>query len=297
MDLKIKYSICLLVFLCGFTLFAQTGINTNNPITFLDVNGAISLRQGGALSLATGNNSNIPAGDYSILNITGPGANFNVNTIDPYNSADGQMLTLVNTTNYTMTIINNDGAGTSSIYCPTSSNLTLSGTYSSVTLQYNKTLAKWIVSRYSDQGGYGDKIYSNVGTTDAQTDSKTFTDMADMSITFTPEKTLVYVNISISGHMNVGTGNTHGYADFRIVNVTAGNTVISGATVVATDNDYNVLTTPWNIRMVMIPVAVIPGQPTTIKTQWRKDGVLPRTLYCLANTNNQFSHRSITIMD
>ncbi len=298
MILKLKRSIFLLLFLSSYALLAQAGIgiNTTSPATMLDVNGAMSLRQGNAL-LVSGNNTNIPTGDFSSLNITGPTADFNVNTIAPHNSADGQRITMVNTTNYAMTIVNNDGASNNSIYCPTNCNITLLGIYSSVTLQYNKTLAKWIVSKYSDNGGYGDAIYSNVGTTDTNTDSNVFSDMADMSVTFTPKKSVVYVNVSVSGHMNAGNIDSHGYADFRIVNVTAGNTVVAGSSVVTTDNDYNAIITTWNMRMVMIPIAVTPGQPTTIKTQWRRDGTLPRPLYCMTTTNNQFSHRNITIMD
>ncbi|WP_417353676.1 hypothetical protein [Flavobacterium alkalisoli] len=297
MDLKIKFSVCLLLFLSSYALLAQVGINTTDPSTTLDVNGAISLGEASAFALGNGDNTNIATGGFSIVNIAGPTTSFNINSIAPEANADGQLLTLVNTTNNPMIIKHNDGAGVNSIYCPNNTDLILRGIYTSVTMQYNKTLTKWVVTRYTDDGGYGDNIYSSVGTTDTQMDSKTFADMADMSVTFTPKKSVVYVNVSISGHMNIGNTNSHGYADFRIVNVTAGNTVVSGATVVTTDNDYNAIVTPWNMRMVMIPVTVTPGQPTTIKTQWRRDGTLPRILYCLATSNNQFSHRSITIID
>lgn len=297
MDLKIKFNVCLLLFLSGYTLLAQIGINTTDPTTALDVNGAISLGEGSAFALGNGDNSNIATGGFSIVNIAGPTTDFNINSIAPEANADGQLLTLVNTTNYSMTIKHNDGAGVNSIYCPNSTNLTLRGIYTSVTMQYNKSIGKWVVTRYADDGGYGDNVYSSVGTTDTQMDSKSFADMADMSVTFTPKKSVVYVNVSISGHMNIGNTNTHGYADFRIVNVTAGNTVVSGATVVTTDNDYNAIVTPWNMRMVMIPVTVTPGQSTTIKTQWRRDGKLPRILYCAVTSLPTISHRSITIID
>ena len=84
--LKIKPSkqlqIVLISLVFTFTINAQVGIGNDNPITTLDVNGAIGLREGGTLDLATGNNDNINLGTpaYSVYRIvhTGADGTFNI---------------------------------------------------------------------------------------------------------------------------------------------------------------------------------------------------------------------------
>lgn len=298
MHLKKLYSIILLFFLFGYQMLSQVGININpgdDPKTTLDVNGAISLKSS-ALTLGTGNNVNIPVGDFSLFNISGPTYSFNINSIEPISGTDGQIVTFVNSTVHNMIILHDSGASVNSIYCPNGIDLVLTGEYSTVTMQYNRTQDRWIVLKYVDKETYGDTIYNSVGTSDTQTSSNSFIDIEDMSYIFTPKNSVVYLNVSVSGKMDGG-GNTHGYADLILVNETAGNSIIAGATALSSDNNYNSVTIPWNIRMGMVPVIVNPGVPTKIKVQWRCGGILPPTLYCLAATDNLFSHRNITIVD
>ena len=297
MHLKKIYTVILCFFLLGQTVSAQVGINiaTNDPKTTLDVGGAISLASS-TITLTKPNNYNIVVGDFSLVNIVGPNADFNINTIKPAIGADGQIVTFVNTTNHTMKVLHNSGVSINSVYCPYGTAIILSGMYSTVSMQYNETQKRWIVLKYSsEKQDYEDIIYSSIGTTDTETNSENFTPLADMSYTFTPKNDVVYVNVSVSGNME-GSGNIHGFADLRLMNLTT-NQVIAGATALASDNSYNAVTTSWNIRMVMVPVTVTPGQPTDIEVQWRCGGGSPITLHCKADTGSLLSHRNIAIVD
>lgn len=294
-----RFTIFFILYLSGYSLLAQVGINTISPETMLDIKGNLSLNAS-SLSLGNGDN-NIAGGDHPLFNVTGPVDHFNINTIQPLAEVDGQLITLVNNTNNFMTLVNNDNAGVNSISCPNNSDLILKGIYTTVTLQYNKTLQRWVVIKYADGDVYQRRIHSKAGTSNIQTNSTTFTDMGtDMSITFTPKNSVVYVNVSLSGHMFTGYPNAdaHGYADFRVVKTVGSiNTVIAGFTNIATDVDYLVVATPWNSRMAMYPVSVVPGESTILKIQWRRDGQHPYTLYCSASSIPSISHRSITIFD
>src|SRR5690606_15392460 len=174
------------------------------------VSGALSLREGPALSIGNGININLGATIYSQYRITDPMVDFNILTFLTANgvsAADGQLLTLINTTPYKMTLVHNQGSNSNPqrrIYCPNGFDLVLEGQNSSVSLQYNTNLQRWIVVGYSDMGGYGRNVYSSIGTTDINTNSPAFSNMADMSITFTPKHSTVYVNFSASGTMDKG---------------------------------------------------------------------------------------------
>lgn len=300
--MNFKLSILIFLFLGSCTIFAQVGINisaTDSPKTTLDVNGGLSLRSSGSLNLSNSNNVNINVGGYSLFNITGPTANFNINSIAPSSGGDGQMITFVNNTVQKMTVLNNSGASANSIFCPNGVPLSLEGVYSTVTLQYNKSQNKWIVIRYSDKNNYGKRIYNSVGENDTETSSNSFMPMLDMENKFTPTNSTVYVNVSAAGSIAEGLNARDGYADFRLVNATSGITVLAGATTLASDNVYDGGSTSWNIRMLMIPVTVIPGIENTIRVEWRSGGSLPIPIYCKTQSvpDTSFSHRNLTIID
>lgn len=103
------------LFLFSFTCFGQVGIGNTDPKSALDVNGALSLREGVALNLINNNNIDINLGTpiYSQYRITGPTANFKILTFltpNGVSAADGQLLTLINTTNFKMTIVHDQGS-------------------------------------------------------------------------------------------------------------------------------------------------------------------------------------------
>ncbi|MBL7886632.1 MAG: tail fiber domain-containing protein [Flavobacterium sp.] len=123
--------------------------NTILPNSVLDVNGDLALKEGPALALP---NSATPAAtltagaEYSHYRVTGPTVAFSLQTISGGN--DGQVLTLINTTGQIMSIANNNVAN--GILTGTGGNLTgLTAGNSTVTLVYNATLARWIVTSYA----------------------------------------------------------------------------------------------------------------------------------------------------
>lgn len=301
-----QLQIVLISLLFTFTIDAQVGIGNDDPSTTLDVNGSVSLRSGGNLNLVNGNNNitlPLTSGNvYSNYRITGPTSPFNLRTINPIASADGQLVTIINSTSQSMTLAHDTGGGGDNrrIFCPGSRDLTLSGQYATVTLQYSAADTRWIVINHSDNR-YGDNIQSVVGTSDTSINTNIFTDMADMSITFTPKHSTIYLSFSAAGFADIASG-FQMYADFRLVNVTAGNTVIAGTNTLTTDFDFDdvfgILTlTSWNAQLVMFPVNVTPGVSTTLKIQWRRDGNFPAAVFNNALGSPDDSHRNLTIFD
>jgi Chaperone of endosialidase len=145
------------------------------PNTTLDVNGAVSYREGTALNLTSLVNDNIALGDMSFYRITGAAADFSVTGFT--NGKDGRMLFLINSTSFNMTLGQqivtssaanqiNTGSGTDLII----------GANGMVTLMYNLTLQKWVVfsksgekTNWSLTGNAGTNASTNfIGTTDPQ---------------------------------------------------------------------------------------------------------------------------------
>ncbi|QQX76816.1 MULTISPECIES: hypothetical protein [Aequorivita] len=126
----------------------NVGIGVNNPRTSLDIEGALSLREGAIITLSNGNNTNISLGTtpHSIYRINGPTSAFTINSIVPINNSDGQLITLINNTNQLMTLSHNSGgSGANRINVPGATDLILRGQYASVTLQYNTNYNRWVV--------------------------------------------------------------------------------------------------------------------------------------------------------
>jgi len=310
--------ICLLF--CSTTVFAQVGIGNNNPITTLDINGALGLREGGTLDLATGvanDNINLGTPAYSVYRIiqTGTAGPINIAGIAPIlsNSVNGQIVILQNTTSQNITIEHMaTGAGARRILVPGNQNLTLTGQNSTVTLIYSDVQNRWMLISHDDNV-YGSNIKSVVENSDtfiyASIDSPntSYANMAGMTITFTPKHSIVYVNFSASGYINPVINNTsiataQTQVDFRLLN---GSTVEAGLNTLGTDfDDIYGVGTAWNAHFTMYPVNVTPGTPTTISIYWKGETFLgnnyPSTtnpiIYCNASSSD-FSHRSLTIID
>lgn len=144
---KGKYIIIMIIIMSS-TAHAQVGVETSDPKTTLDVNAALSLRDGGLLTLVNGENNNaidLGASPFSFYRITGPTLSFDVGGILPVNVPDGQMVTLQNTTDQIMTIVNYsaNAAGPSRIAVPNGKDLMVRGKYACVTFQYSKGNNKW----------------------------------------------------------------------------------------------------------------------------------------------------------
>ena len=296
----------LIFFLLFATSFAQVGINDANPRTTLDINGALSLREGGALTMGTNNNNvSLGAVPYSVYRISGPTGAFRIGGLQPVTDADGQMVVLENTTTHAMTIRHNAGSSAvNRIFVAGGRDLVLSGQYATVTLVYNTTHNRWVVTNYSDNR-YGDNIQSVKGTTDTSTSSASFADMADMSITFTPNHSTVYVSFSSSGFFDLTSGVPAGaYGLFRLRKTAAstGTTVEAGFSCIATDFDYDDLAgflvgTSFNSALTMFPVSVTPGESTTLTIQWARDGTFVTDLLNPVSSVPDDAHRVLTIFD
>lgn len=127
---------------------AQVGIGTTSPTTTLDVDGAVSYRDGGTLSLSNGNNTDINLGGipYSNYRIVGPTTSFNVNSIIPISGSDGQIVTLQNTTNAIMNISHDSGgAAANRVLVPGAKDLQVRGQYATISLQYSANQSRWVV--------------------------------------------------------------------------------------------------------------------------------------------------------
>jgi hypothetical protein len=154
-----QFTLAVLVFVAAGNLCAQNvGIGTNDPKAKLDINGSLALREGPAISLVNGGasggaNDNIVLPDITtgvkagFYRITGPTAAFSVFGIVPATGADGQLVTLVNTTNNVMTIKNNaSSTAANGFKTLTGSDMVSVAGNSSITIQYNKTESRWYVT-------------------------------------------------------------------------------------------------------------------------------------------------------
>ena len=125
-------------------LMAQSiGVNTSSPNTMLDVNGAVSFREGTALTCANGVNSDVALANYSFYRITGPTTAFSITGFA--NGTDGRTLTIINASGQSLTLshlttslaANQINTGGSAVVLPANG---------VATLMYNANLTKWIVS-------------------------------------------------------------------------------------------------------------------------------------------------------
>src|ERR1043165_7620483 len=154
-----KRSLLFFALASCLNVFSQNvGIGTNDPKSKLDINGSLSLREGPVLTLANGgasggvnDNVSLPdmttGGKASFYRIAGPTAAFSVYGIQPVTGADGQMVTLVNTTSNVMTLKNNaSSVAANGFKTLTNSDMVSVAGNSSITIQYNKTDSRWYVT-------------------------------------------------------------------------------------------------------------------------------------------------------
>ncbi|HLP22074.1 MAG TPA: hypothetical protein VK174_17290, partial [Chitinophagales bacterium] len=152
------YILLFFAFLSSTITAQNVGIGTNDPKVKLDINGSLALREGPAITLANGGasggtNDNIVLPDITtgvkagFYRIVGPTAAFSVFGIVPTTGADGQLVTLVNTTNNPMAIKNNaSSVAANGFKTLTGSDMVSVAGNSSITIQYNKTESRWYVT-------------------------------------------------------------------------------------------------------------------------------------------------------
>ncbi|MFN8288305.1 MAG: hypothetical protein U0V74_16230 [Chitinophagales bacterium] len=157
---KLYFLLAVIVLSLSATAQKSVGINTNDPKSTFDVNGNLALREGPSLVLSNGGasggvNDNIVLPDItglsgvkaSFYRITGPTAAFSIYGVVPNSGADGQLVTLMNTTTNVMTVKNNASSiAANSIKTLSGTDMVTVAGMSSITLQYNKTDARWYVT-------------------------------------------------------------------------------------------------------------------------------------------------------
>ena len=257
----------------NISLFSQVGVNTDTPSTMLDINGALSLRAGTALSLTNNNNTNIALGTtpYSYYQIDGPTADFNINSIVRETGADGQLVILENNTTHSMTIKHRTGGnGSNRINCPGERDIVLTGRYSTVTLLYSDNNNKWSVINYSDQES---PISSVSLATDETLDSSTFALVPGMTLTFTARKTAVLVMLTASGYGEAT--DPLSFIELRVLN---GGTSLGGtqSNIHATSRPGGtgsiVYTSTWSATFSKLLSGLTIGTAYTLTAEARLDG-------------------------
>ena len=148
---------------------------------------------------------------------------------------------------------------------------------------------------------YSENIQYVEGTTDISINSTTFTDMTNMTITFTPIHNYVYLHFSASGDA-ANTYDTQAFVEFNILKdgtaLTSGGVVsiahISFDAASGTNTEFSA----WNCYTVR-RISVTAGTSTTIKIQWAKAGLSPDAIYNNVGTagSKVYSHRSMMIID
>ncbi len=134
-------------------------------------------------------------------------------------------------------------------------------------------------------------IRSVTGTTDANILVTTWTDMPQMTLTFTPVKAMVYVSFTCSGYGNMA-GQEIAYA--RIMK--DGVALIGTNTIVSETDDLGDIVTSWNLA-INYPIAVTPGVATTIKIQWRTYQGVTRIYNNIVTDPDKTCHRTLTIFE
>ncbi len=166
--MKFSWILLTLALIISSPLLAQNvGIGTNSPNAKLDVVGNLALREGTALSFSNGANNDVTLTSpvSSVYRIVNPTASFSLSGIAA--GQNGQIVTLINTTANDFTLVNDATSSTNNrLYLPGGASRTIGGAYSSVTLQYNSSLARWIVTDISsDKDGINWSLSGNAGTT------------------------------------------------------------------------------------------------------------------------------------
>ncbi|MBL7813867.1 MAG: tail fiber domain-containing protein [Saprospiraceae bacterium] len=114
-----------------------------SPNTTFDVNGAVSFREGTALTLTNGVNSNVALSEYSFMRVTGPTAAFSITGFSGGN--DGRVLTIMNNTSQVMTLTH-QATSLSANQINTGGTNTVIAANGLATLYYSSNLSKWVVT-------------------------------------------------------------------------------------------------------------------------------------------------------
>lgn len=146
------------------------GINTTAPLTRLDINGDIALRQA-SLTLANGANHNVvinphPSG-YSYYRITGPTTAYSITGFTAAGATDGRVLIIQNATTQILTLTDQSTLSTTSNRIMTGGGTLVVGDSGTVTLIYSVGDNRWHVQSYANAvlsgGTFANASWNTVG--------------------------------------------------------------------------------------------------------------------------------------
>ena len=142
----------------------NVGISTPAPVASLDINGDLATRMAN-MSLNAGINNNLATtiNRKSVYRIVDPTADFSITGID--GGVDGRVITLVNTTNFNMTLANESAAsiGNNRILISNGTQLSV-GAKAIISLQYSTVENRWFVTGKSSDNKTSWGLNGNVGT-------------------------------------------------------------------------------------------------------------------------------------
>ncbi len=178
--MKKMYVLAVVACITGTVFSQNVGIGNNAPNSKLDVAGDLALREGAALTLSSGANNNVDltTSKFSFYRITGPAAAFSITGLS--GGTNGRVVTLYNTTSQTLTVANLNAGSSSANQIKTldGADMVSVAANSSVTLLYNNTDQKWIVTGFNNfypktawglRGNTGTNPANDyIGTTDGQ---------------------------------------------------------------------------------------------------------------------------------
>jgi len=318
-----EYSVDLQTFRNGATSVASGQLSTIGGGRNNTASGANTTIGGGFANQASGRYATIPGGQGLLAN------SFAETTIGSYNEASGGTATTWTPTDPILSVGNGQSSATRSTAMTVLKNsnvgigetapvqrlhiddddtnlqtirvedlaVTAAGTNEgelpTTTTTDNKAVYVDANGDFQSRYVYGDNVQYAVGQTNIAINTNTFTDVPDLSITFTPRHPVVFVTFSMSGAASIPTIE-HMILSARLVK---DGTPLGGTGALTTDaTDFTSLSA-YNLQMVSYPVSVTPGVSTTIKVQWARGGRVLNEVRNWAATESGYTHRNIFIMD
>ena len=160
--MTISKGLAMLLVLLAIAAQAQNiGVKTGTPNAVLDVNGSVAFREGTPLSITSGVNNNVAVDSMSFYRITAPTAAFSITGFTA--GFDGRMLTIINATNYVMSIKHLSTLSTATNRINTGGLDMTVAANGIVNLHYSSGLNNWVVA--SSQGSPPNLTTISAGST------------------------------------------------------------------------------------------------------------------------------------
>jgi Chaperone of endosialidase len=210
---------------------------STSPNTTLDVNGSSALREGTAMALSNGVNTNIVLGDFSFFRITGPTAGFSITGF--MGGQNGRVLHLINATSQILTFTHQATSIAGNQINTGGANLNLAAN-GVANLMYNTSLSKWVVT--GGQGFITDWSLVGNGNTTAGTNFIGTTNAQDLVF-----KTNDTEKLRIQSSGNIGVGHNSPDANLHLYGVgqsgftptSHGLTAVHGAEIAFSANGFS----------------------------------------------------------